>query len=206
MNYFDFHHHNSRCKNGIYNLNFPDLPADSLFSAGIHPLTVSESTDEKWEWLLKVSQHPNCAAIGECGLDARVSDDVLQKEIFGRQTELANKLRKPIIIHCVRRFSQLPHFKRKVNVPMVVHGFNKKQSVANELRKHDFYLSFGKSLLQNVNLQLLLKDLPLEKMFLETDAEEGSIDELYRTVSSLKGISEEMLILQIEKNLKAILP
>ena len=89
---------------------------------------------------------------------------------------------------------------------MVVHGFSKKQSVAEELRKHDFYLSFGKSVLQNVNLQRLVKDFPTEKMFLETDADEGGIEELYRLVSSVKGISEEALIHQIEKNLQAIMP
>lgn len=206
MEYFDFHHHNRATEKGIYNLSFPELPREGLFSAGIHPQEISSGNESRWKWLHEVSQHPNCVAIGECGLDGRVPDEKVQSEAFSRQTELANDLCKPMIIHCVRQFSHLIPYRKKVRVPMVVHGFSKKQSVAEELRKHDFYLSFGKSVLQNVNLQRLVKDFPTEKMFLETDADEGGIDELYRLVSNLKGIFEEALIHQIEKNLQAIMP
>ncbi len=206
MDYFDFHHHNRSQNNGIYNLEFPEVPGDGLFSAGFHPQYFTKDLQDQWKWLAGVGEHPLCAAIGECGLDGRYPDDSFQAEVLDRHIQLANELRKPLIIHCVRRFSQLPVFKKKASVPMIIHGFNKKQSVADELRRHDFYLSFGKSLLQNVNLQRVLQDYPLERIFLESDTEEGILHDLYRKASMLKGISEIALINQIENNLKAVMP
>ena len=115
---------------------------------------------------------------------------------------MANEINKPLIIHCVKRFSQLIPFRKLAKVPMVIHGFNKRKTIGDELQKHDFYLSFGKSVLQNVNLQEFVKQFPSEKLFLETDAEDFEIEMLYQKVADLKSMKVENLIQQIEDNLK----
>ena len=93
-------------------------------------------------------------------------------------------------------------FQKEAKVPMIIHGFNKRKTIGDELQKHDFYLSFGKSVLQNVNLQEFVKGFPIEKLFLETDAEDFDLELLYQKVADLKSLKVEELILQIEKNLK----
>jgi TatD DNase family protein len=85
---------------------------------------------------------------------------------------------------------------------MIIHGFNKRESIGDELQKHDFYLSFGKSVLQNVNLQEFVKQFPIEKLFLETDAELFEIEVLYQKVADLKKMKVENLVQQIQQNLK----
>ena len=140
--------------------------------------------------------------IGECGLDGLLNvDDEIQGNVFQRQIEFANEINKPVIIHCVRRFSQLISFQKEAKVPLIIHGFNKRKTIGDELQKHDFYLSFGKSVLQNVNLQEFVKQFPTEKLFLETDAEDFEIELLYQKVADLKSMKVEILVQQIEENL-----
>lgn len=87
---------------------------------------------------------------------------------------------------------------------MIIHGFNKKERIAEDLLKNNFYLSFGKAVLYNLSLQNTLKITPLDKIFLETDNDDFSIEELYEKVSEIKGISLENLNKQISENLETI--
>lgn len=203
MTYFDFHHHHIQRENGIYNLRFNETVPFSLFSAGIHPNDAGWNIPNQFDWLEEISKHKNCVAIGECGLDGLIDvNNSIQEDVFNRQIELANERNKPLIIHCVRRFSQLIPLKKKAKVPMIVHGFNKRKTVGEELQKHQFYLSFGKTVLHHVNLQQFVKDFPLEKLFLETDDDDFNLQELYQKVAELKGITIEELQEKIEENLK----
>ncbi|WHF50667.1 TatD family hydrolase [Chryseobacterium gotjawalense] len=203
MAYFDFHHHHFGKQAGIYNLGVGESPPNGFFSAGFHPDLSLKFSEEQFVWLREISKHENCVAIGECGLDGLINiDDAIQEALFKRQIELANKRQKPLIIHCVRRFSQVIHFQKKAKVPMIIHGFNKRKNIADDLQKHDFYLSFGKSVLQNVNLQEFVKHFPTDKLFLETDDAEFDLQLLYQKVAELKNLNVENLILQIEENLK----
>lgn len=204
MRFFNFHKHQSS-DFGIYNLSLGEEIPDFMFSAGIHPKDILEDFKAQFSWLMTVATHKNCVAIGECGLDALISvSDELQKKVFQQQISLANDLQKPIIIHCVRKFQELPNFKKNASVPMVIHGFNKRETIGNKLLAEGFYLSFGKSLLQNVDLQEFFKKVPINKLFLETDASEIEIKEIYQKASELKNISSEKLNLQIEENLEEI--
>ncbi|SEV83160.1 TatD family hydrolase [Kaistella antarctica] len=203
MTDFDLHHHISTRMTGIYNLNVGESPPNGYFSAGIHPNLMMDFSEDQFDWLKEISKHERCLAIGECGLDGLIKvDDDLQEELFVRQIELANDRNKPLLIHCVRRFSQIIHFKKIAEVPMIIHGFNKRKTIADELQKHDFYLSFGKSVLQNVNLQEFVKGFPPEKLFLETDGRNFNIELLYQKVADLKNMTLENLQLQIQQNLK----
>lgn len=87
---------------------------------------------------------------------------------------------------------------------MIIHGFNKRKSIGDELLKNGFYLSFGKSILSNVNLQDFFSEIPLDKIFLETDAANISIQEIYQKAAALRHLETEELALKIEKNLHAI--
>lgn len=202
MGFFDFHHHDAGKNLGIYNLKFNEVPPENYFSAGIHPDAVADDFEEKLNWLREISAHKNCVAIGECGLDGLIDvDEKLQEKAFLAQIEFANSLQKPLIIHCVKRFSQLLRFRKVSKIPMIVHGFNKRKSIGDDLLKNGFCLSFGKSVLYNVNLQDFLRDFPTDKLFLETDSSDFEIKELYQKVAGLKNISLEDLSQKIRENL-----
>lgn len=204
MNFFDFHHHKA-IANGIYNLCFEEKIPDFPFSIGIHPKDIDAQWLQRFRIVEQYALDKNYFAIGECGLDALVSvDSRLQEEVFQRHILLANAIRKPLIIHCVRLHAQLLKFRKMAQIPMVVHGFNKKAAIGNALLDHRFYLSFGKAVLQNVSLQNFVKDCPLNQMFLETDDADFDIKHLYEIVAILKGISVEQLHLCIMDNLERI--
>jgi TatD DNase family protein len=202
MAHFNFHHHFSE-NFGIYNINFGEQFPDSDFSAGIHPKDILEDFESRLSWLTKIAENKNCAAIGECGLDSlvKINSDI-QKAVFLKQINLANDLQKPLIIHCVRQFHEVSALKKYAEFPMIIHGFNKKTSIGNQLLKEGFYFSFGKSLLQNVDLQLFLKNLPLDKFFLETDAAEINIDLIYQKAAEIKNLRIEKLDEIIKENLQ----
>lgn len=211
MDFFDFHHHHKLKYSGIYNLSSEEFSSENLkiteilFSAGIHPAEIDKNWQQNLDKLKEISLHENCFGIGECGLDALIKiDKNLQEKVFIEQILWANKIKRPIIIHCVRKFSDILKFKKTAKVPMVIHGFNKKKSIADELLKHGFYFSFGKSVLHNLSLQTLIKDFPAEKMFLETDDADFDIADLYLKVAEIKGISVEELQEQISKNLEIL--
>ena len=205
MIFFDFHHHKSHNSYGIYNLHQEEILPENYFSIGIHPKDIDGNWQENLEKVKEISQQQNCVAIGECGLDALINiDENLQKKVFEAQILWANEINKPMIIHCVKRFQELIPFQKLAKVPLIIHGFNKRKSVADEMLKHGFYLSFGKSVLHSVSLQAIVKDFPLEKMFLETDDADFDIAELYQKVAELKEISLGKLQKQISNNLEIL--
>ncbi|TXF75891.1 TatD family hydrolase [Chryseobacterium sp.] len=200
---FDFHHHYFNSVSGIYNLGCGEELPPALFSAGIHPSETAENMEEKFRWLKEVSKNDKCVAIGECGLDGIIKPDrQIQEEVFVKQIEWANEIKKPLIIHCVKMFSDLIRLKKKANVPMIVHGFNKRKTIGLELLKNDFFLSFGKSALYNVNLQDFLSEVPTEKLFLETDTADFDLRELYELTARLKNTTPEELSKKIKDNLE----
>ena len=203
MNFFDFHHHDADRKSGIYNLNFNEEIPEIFFSAGIHPKSLSDGLEKQLIWLQEISVAENCVAIGECGLDGLIDvDEESQEKAFLAQIEIANSVKKPLIIHCVKRFSQLLKFRKMSKVPMIVHGFNKRKTIGDDLLKNGLCLSFGKSVLYNVNLQDFVKHLPIEKLFLETDSADFEIKELYQKVADLKNMRLEDLSEKIKNNLQ----
>ena len=143
--FFDFHHHFQERKYGIYNLDFTEEIPGNYFSAGLHPNKIDENYRQNLDKIKEISQHPNCLAIGECGLDGLVSaDESLQEQVFEQQILWANEIQKPVIVHCVRRFSQLLRFQKIAKVPLIVHGFNKKKETAEELLSKGFICLLGK--------------------------------------------------------------
>lgn len=204
MDFLDFHHHKPN-QTGIYNLNLDEGIPTEKFSIGLHPKDITENWKSDFKRIKEISLSENCLAIGECGLDGLISiDEKLQTEIFQSHISWAEEIKKPIIIHCVRRFSQILHFK-KSKVPLIVHGFNKKESIAKELLDTGFFLSFGKAALDNLSLQKIIEDIPIQRMFLETDNADFEISDLYKKVSEIKSISLENLKIQMWENLENVI-
>lgn len=205
MEFFDFHHHKKNMPNGIYNLGLRADPVNFPYSIGIHPKDIDPADIAgQFRWL-ESNITADCFAVGECGLDSFAETDLkIQEDVFLRQIRLANEIKKPVIIHCVRKFYEVISLKKYAEQPMIIHGFNKKQSIADDLLRHDFYLSFGKALLYNLSLQHTFKSIPAERIFLETDNEDFNIGELYGKASELRGISTEKMNKQILENLETI--
>lgn len=205
MDFFDFHHHKRYISSGIYNVNMDEIPPEFSYSIGIHPKDININLIEDQIDYLRANISKHCFAIGECGLDSFVpTDQKIQEDVFYQHILISNEFKKPLIIHCVRKFYEVISFRKKAEQSMIIHGFNKKQNIAEDLLKNNFYLSFGKAVLYNLSLQNTLKIVPLDKIFLETDNDDFNICELYEKVSEIKDISMNRLQEQINENLETI--
>lgn len=202
MCYFDFHHHHLGVRDGIFNASLENTPHEMLISLGIHPMEIPPNWEEAFDKIKEKAQLANCVAIGECGLDVRSNaSTMLQKEVFHAHLEWANTLGKPMIIHCVKQYDALIPFRKKAKVPMVIHGFNKNKNLAMDLVRHGFLLSFGTQLTHSSSLQETLKAMPEDAFFLETDAKDIPISQVYTTAAQVLGKSEQWMKDRIKENL-----
>ncbi|MBS1734582.1 MAG: TatD family hydrolase [Bacteroidetes bacterium] len=208
--FIDIHTHHTASQAGtIVNLlrDFDSIPAQGFYSAGLHPWYLEKDNEALHVNELKTALHkPNVVAVGECGLDKLCDTDYhLQEYYFSRQIELANEYGKPMIIHCVRSFDEVLHLlkKKNITVPVIFHGFNKSHELALRIIKQGYYLSFGKHLQQS-SVATVFASIPLNHLFLETDASDLHIEELYLTASALKGININELQENISVNASVV--
>jgi len=212
MKFFNLHTHQYTNQPDVLELvnQYPqDFEATiPFYSIGIHPLFIDESRLEvDFKILEEKLALPECMALGECGLDKRSETPFeLQQLIFEQQLALAQKHQKPVVIHCVAAFQELIEIKKrlKISVPMVVHGFSKKVELARQLIDNGFYLSFGKNLLRIPELESVFKSVPNNRFFLETDAIEEGIQDVYDLAAKYKGL--ELFELQeiVNKNYNTV--
>ena len=200
MEFFNLHTHKSINQANIVALvnQYPQEfnAAIPYYSIGIHPwFIVEDSVENDLAIIESKIIESNCLAIGECGLDKRIEIPMeLQKMVFEKQLLLAQKYNKPVVIHCVAAFQEVIEIKKRldISVPMIVHGFSKNEQVAKQLVDKGFYLSFGKYLLQSkslgTTLEMVFKNIPDNRIFLETDTVEDGIEKVYDLAAEIKGI------------------
>ncbi|MBK7406974.1 MAG: TatD family hydrolase [Saprospirales bacterium] len=171
-------------------------------SIGLHPWFLEAANLENdWTWLEKESARSEVVAIGETGLDRMQGPDLsFQEEIFLRHIRLAEARNKPLIIHCVRAWEELERVIRQANspVPMVLHGFQKKEDVLERFLSLGLYFSFGAALLrEGSTAQKAFCAAPLNRVFLETDDGTHPIQSIYEKAATLRGMELPELIEQI---------
>lgn len=179
------------------------------FSVGLHPWYIKpENIAEDFAQLEKLARQPNVLAIGECGLDRLIDLDMsIQEEVFIRQIRLAETLQKPVIIHCVKAFSDLIALKKKLkpSISMIVHGFNNNAQICRQLVNHQFYLSLGSALLNSEsNASKNILTIPIQQLFLETDDKNCFISTIFAHASTYLTEPVEVLQEQILQNFKRV--
>jgi len=212
MKFFKLHTHQDTNQSDVLELvnQYPqefdaELP---FYSIGIHPLFIDEN---RLESDLQVVDEklalPECLALGECGLDKRAETPFnVQQSVFETQLALAEKHQKPVVIHCVAAFQDLIETKKrlKITVPMIVHGFSKKVELAKQLIDAGFYLSFGKNLLRNPELESVFKSIANDRFFLETDMIEEGIYDVYALAAEYKQLEINELQEIVNKNYSTV--
>lgn len=213
MKFFNFHTHQFTNNPDILEL-VNQYPQDfdvsiPFYSVGIHPwYIVEDRIDADLQIIEEKLKEHNCLAIGECGLDKRIEIPFEQQIlVFEKQLILAEKYKKPVVIHCVAAFQEVIAIKKKmkISVPMIIHGFSKNNNqIANQLIKEGFYISFGKYLLKNPDLKTVFQNIPNDRFFLETDTIEENIQQVYEIASKYKEFKNNELQNVISTNYKNV--
>jgi TatD DNase family protein len=182
--------------------HFDAIPGSGYYSAGLHPWYLGPADPVAgMQQLAGALEKPNVLAVGECGLDKVCKTDyALQQDCFRLQVRLANRCRKPLILHCVRAFEDTRRILKaeQVAVPVIFHGYSKNAVLARQLVQEGYCLSFGKSLWQN-GTAAVFKEIALNHVFLETDAAGPDIESVYARAASIK----QMTIAELEAAIAA---
>ena len=194
--YIDIHTHRfSKDENHLSVVNvsldelecLPKLPAVSI---GMHPWDIDKANnDEIIKRIEELASNDHVVAIGEIGLDKLIQVKLVkQEEILKKQLSIAEKNNKVVIIHCVKYYAELIALKKqfKASTPWIIHGFNKNLQIAEDLIRNGCFLSFGVQLLKSNKLQMVFREIPNEKIFLETDESNASIEDIYQMAANIK--------------------
>ncbi len=181
-----------------------EIQQEQWFSTGIHPWYPSTNPTLSLNRLNKQASLSSCMAIGEIGFDKLCPTEIkIQHKLFMQQTEVASTYGLPIIIHCVKAWNEL--FAAKKDLPTqlacIIHGFRGKPALAESLLNHGFYLSFG----FHHNPESL-KLCPIKRLFLESDEDPRSVEELYHVAAGLHSCHIDTLKYRCWDNFHEISP
>ncbi|MFA4867551.1 MAG: TatD family hydrolase [Pedobacter sp.] len=184
------------------------LPENQDFSVGLHPwFSTLQYLDRDFFRLTEIARSPHVKLIGECGLDRLKGESMEnQRLILKKQLRLAAEINKPVILHCVKCFDELMAVKKEMNldIPYILHGFNKHEKLGRQLLNKGFFLSFGKAILNaDSGAAAILKDVDI--FFLETDDADCNIAEIYEAAANLKNCTVNELKALIFANWKKIM-
>ena len=143
-------------------------------SVGVHPHDAKDAPEDYLDQIADLITFPKMIALGEIGLDyfRNISEPDIQQNVFREQLALAQRLQKPVIFHnrdadadVLKILSEFP------DVTGVAHCFSSDLKTAKTFIDLGFYISFSGNLTyKNSHLPDVAKELPLEKLLVETDS------------------------------------
>ena len=191
-------------------------------SCGVHPLDVE--SEFSLDIFRRYAQHPRVVAIGETGLDYHYKPETadLQKLRFKQQVELAVELNKPLIIHTRNARQDTLDILRVGGAERcggVIHCFTEDLAFAEAAMELGFYISISGivTFRQADELKEVVKQLPLERLLIETDSpylapvphrgkqnQPAYVVEVAAYIAQLKGISVAQVAETTTKNFKTL--
>ncbi len=215
--FIDVHTHSERTETDTVTVRnifpgegFAAFSGRNFYSVGLHPwhLKTEEENNELLNIVEDALQFDHVCFVGECGLDkVTLSDFEEQKRVFRAQAFMAEEFRKPLVVHCVKAYNEILEFHKKLHpeMPWIMHGYNGSIQLTEQLGERGVLFSFGENLFrENSKAVQSFKNLPLEKIFFETDEYFGDVEDMYKKGAELKGISIEAMAEAIWNNFSRV--
>jgi TatD DNase family protein len=142
---------------------------------GLHPTEAdyTEGEVEKYIEFIK-NNKKKIIGIGEIGLDYHhITDkDKIEKSkiIFSELINLANELKKPVVIHCRNAMADTLKILEQASVPVMMHFFSGSNEELQTCLERGYYISFTTMTCKSKRYRKIAKKTPLDSMLLETDA------------------------------------
>lgn len=212
ISYIDIHTHRPNFERNTLSLRsymydeVDTIKADEkIYSIGVHPWQIQDDIEALWQEVPEVYNDKQPIAIGEVGLDKvrNAEKFELQAMLFIKHIDFAQKKGLPIIVHCVKAFSELLHILKteNISVPMIVHGYQGNTQIAAQLLRHHVYLSFGTALSsKQLKIQEAFLYCPPDRVFFETDESNCSVSDVYKTAGRLSQKPLDFWTAQIKNN------
>ena len=142
---------------------------------GLHPWFAAEAPPG-WLELLEdfLTRAPAC--VGEIGLDHAVTVDLaVQEGAFSAQLRLAKKLKRPVIIHCVKAWGRLEAILKEEQPPaFMLHAYGGPPEMLNSLARLGAYFSFSGEMMnpRREKMRRSLLTAPPKRLLFETESPE----------------------------------
>ncbi len=184
---------------------YPGLKA----TVGIHPHEASSGSESTLNEIKSLAGSRGVVAVGEIGLDYYYdfSPRDIQRQVFAMQINIAKELGIPIVVHIRDAYDDaidILKSEQAQNTGGVVHCFSGNAKQARDCLDMGFYISVGGILTfpDSSELHQIIRDLPLDRILLETDApyltavplrgkrnEPSYVVHVAQTLASLKKVS-----------------
>lgn len=187
---------------------------------GIHPENCSDSFEELEKLIRENIDNSKFIAIGEIGLDYHYGKETKDKqlELLNKELKLAEELNLPVVIHSREATLDTIETLKKYNVKGVIHCFSGSLETANIYMKMGYYIGVGGVMtFKNSKIDEVIKEIPLDRLLLETDApfltpepfrkysnEPKYIRTIGEYLANLKDVSLDEVSTQTEENIKNI--
>jgi len=151
-------------------------PQNCFAMAGLHPCDVKEGYKEQLATIYGSMASRNIYAIGEIGIDLYWDKSTLsiQQDAFRTQISWAKKMGLPIVIHCREAFDEVFEVlesERDDKLRGIFHCFTGNLEQAKKAIDLNFFLGIGGVVTyKKAGLDLVLADIPIEEIVLETDS------------------------------------
>ena len=144
-------------------------------TVGIYPEYSLETTEEDLIKLEELSKIDKVVAIGEIGLDYHYDyDKESQKKLFINQLEIADRLGLPFCIHCRDSASDvyeiLSQNKHLIRNSGLMHCYSEGNDWFDKFLGLGLYLSFSGNITYKKSDRSFLRDIPLDRILVETDS------------------------------------
>lgn len=189
----------------------------ALRSFGVHPKDCGGAGMEGITFLNTLLDEGYLDAVGEAGFDFGVKgsrqDNKLverQEALWQAQVELAIRCDKPLVVHCVHALDRMFRDSKLLSQvkAVVFHAFAGNREDAISLLRHGInaYFSFGTRLMASGKTADCAREVPLDRMLLETDSMNGlgNIMKIYNTAAAIRCISMNELCANICRSLLLI--
>ena len=144
---------------------------------GIHPHETENNHVDKKKIIAAVKQNDKIIGIGETGLDFFYNHSNKESQIssFKAHIEASIELNKPIIIHsrnAEQETFDILNFYKNDNLKILMHCFTGSLEFSKKLLSlNSFFSASGIITFKNsIDLQNTFKNIPLEKLLIETDS------------------------------------
>lgn len=162
-------------KYNIVKVSLGIYPVDALqkeIDTGEYPMQPNVfNVDEE----LRFIEHnkEKCVAIGECGLDYFWIKDrnPEQKALFSKMIQLAEELKKPIIIHSRKAEEECIEMLESSKLKKIIlHCFSGKKSLVKQAADHGWHFTIPTNVVRSHQFQDMVKMVNISQLLTETDA------------------------------------
>lgn len=132
---------------------------------GLHPWYADQYNLKDMMSYLK-----NCSVIGEIGMDSVwcKTDLDIQRRVFIAQLDIAQHAGCPVMLHTKGQEKTIGEIIADYSMPVIVHWYSSFEHLELYL-KRDCYFTIGPDVSKNEAVQQVVKCVPLNRLFVETD-------------------------------------